>query len=136
MVGDEYYYPDSITDGKLYYNNIIFGSDSTFIALARGAFLWNMTNTKSKQSSVTTNDLAGITTQVYPNPSNGRYTIDVNGAEEVTVKIHNTLGKEVMTYYDKEKYHYTFSGTLPNNNVYYVTITTEQGSQTMKLIVK
>lgn len=136
MVGDEYYYPDSITDGKLYYNNIIFGSDSTFIALARGAFLWNMTNTKSKQSSATTNDLAGITTQVYPNPSNGRYTIDVSGAEEVTVKIHNTLGKEVMTYYDKEKYHYTFSGTLPNNNVYYVTITTEQGSQTMKLIVK
>ena len=136
MVGDEYYYPDSITDGKLYYNNIIFGSDSTFIALARGAFLWNMTNTKSKQSSATTNDLAGITTQVYPNPTNGRYTIDVNGAEEVTVKIHNTLGKEVMTYYDKEKYHYTFSGTLPNNNVYYVTITTEQGSQTMKLIVK
>lgn len=136
MVGDEYYYPDSITDGKLYYNNIIFGSDSTFIALARGAFLWNMTNTKSKQSSATTNDLVGITTQVYPNPSNGRYTIDVNGAEEVTVKIHNTLGKEVMTYYDKEKYHYTFSGTLPNNNVYYVTITTEQGSQTMKLIVK
>ena len=136
MVGDEYYYPDSITDGKLYYNNIIFGSDSTFIALARGAFLWNMTNTKSKQSSATTNDLAGITTQVYPNPTNGRYTIDVNGAEEVTVKIHNTLGKEVMTYHDKEKYHYTFSGTLPNNNVYYVTITTEQGSQTMKLIVK
>ena len=136
MVGDEYYYPDSITDGKLYYNNIIFGSDSTFIALARGAFLWNMTNTKSKQSSATTNALAGITTQVYPNPSNGRYTIDVSGAEEVTVKIHNTLGKEVMTYYDKEKYHYTFSGTLPNNNVYYVTITTEQGSQTMKLIVK
>ena len=136
MVGDEYYYPDSITDGKLYYNNIIFGSDSTFIALARGAFLWNMTNTKSKQSSATTNDLAGITTQVYPNPTNGRYTIDVSGAEEVTVKIHNTLGKEVMTYYDKEKYHYTFSGTLPNNNVYYVTITTEQGSQTMKLIVK
>lgn len=136
MVGDEYYYPDSITDGKLYYNNIIFGSDSTFIALARGAFLWNMTNTKSKQSSATTNDLAGITTQVYPNPTNGRYTIDVSGAEEVTVKIHNTLGKEVMTYHDKEKYHYTFSGTLPNNNVYYVTITTEQGSQTMKLIVK
>lgn len=134
MVNDEYYYPDSIADGKLYYNNIVFGSDSTFIALVRGTLLWNMANTKSKQSSADV--LAGINTQIYPNPTNGHYTIDIDGAAEVTVKIHNVLGKEIKTYYDKEKYHYTFTGTLPANNVYYVTITTEGGSQTMKLIVK
>ena len=136
MVNSEYHFPDSIADGKLHYSNIAFASDSTFLVLARGAFLWNMAEGKTKQSPSSADALAGITTQVYPNPTNGRYTIDVSGAEEVTVKIHNTFGKEVMTYYDKEKYHYTFSGTLPNNNVYYVTITTEQGSQTMKLIVK
>ena len=73
---------------------------------------------------------------MYPNPTLGQYTIDVLNAKEVTVKIYNTLGSEILSYSDKDKIAYTFSGTLPHGNVYYVTITTEQGSQTMKLIVK
>ena len=137
MVNDEYYYPDSVADSKLYYSNIVFGNDSTFMALVRGNFLWDIAGAKTKQSSPSSADaLANISTQVYPNPTNGHYTIDVNGANEVIIKIYNALGKEIQTYYDKEKTHYSFSGSLPNNNVYYVTITTEQGSQTTKLIVK
>ena len=136
MVNSEYHFPDSIVDGRLHYGNIAFSSDSTFMALARGAFLWNMAEGKTKQTQSSAGALAGISTRVYPNPSDGHYTIEVSGAEEVTVKIHNALGVELTEYYDKEKYHYTFSGTLPGNNVYYVTITTDGGSQTMKLIVK
>ena len=136
IANDEYYYPDSIADGKLYYNNIVFANDSTFMVLARGRLLWNKIQEKSKQSTSYIDELARISTQVYPNPSSGHYTIDIDGASEVTVRIHNNLGKELVSYYDKEKSHYSFTGTLPANNVYYVTITTEQGSQTTKLIVK
>ena len=136
MVNGEYHYPDGIADGRLHYGNIAFASDSTFLVLVRGAFLWNMAEGKTKQSQSSSDVLASINTQIYPNPTDGHYTIEVSGAEEVTVKIHNALGVELTEYYDKEKYHYTFSGTLPGNNVYYVTITTDGGSQTMKLIVK
>lgn len=137
MINNEYYFPDSIADGKLHYSNIVFNNDSTFMALVRGRILWDIAGAKTKHTtSSSANALANISSQVYPNPTNGHYTIDVNGAEEVNIKIYNALGKEVKTYYDKEKTQYTFSGTLPNNNVYYVTITTEQGTQTTKLIVK
>lgn len=135
IIDDEYYYPDSISNGTLHYSNIIFGRDSSFMVIAKGDMLWQGTRTKRTSQS---SDIASskISTQMYPNPTLGQYTIDVLNAKEVTVKIYNTLGSEILSYSDKDKIAYTFSGTLPHGNVYYVTITTEQGSQTMKLIVK
>ena len=42
----------------------------------------------------------------------------------------------MTVYNDSDREKYCFEGSLPSGNSYYATITTENGSQTMKLIVK
>lgn len=84
------------------------------------------------------NTLSNIDTQVslYPNPTNDRFTLDVAGANQVQVTIYNQQGKVMATYSDSERETYRFEGSLPSGNAYYVTVATESGSQTMKLVVK
>ena len=42
----------------------------------------------------------------------------------------------MATYNDSDRVQYCFEGSMPSGNSYYANITTENGSQTMKLVVK
>ena len=80
--------------------------------------------------------LSAFNFQLFPNPTTGHFNIEVSGARQVHVTIYNLQGKVMTVYNDSDRDQYFFEGSLPSGNVYYATITTESGSQTMKLVVK
>lgn len=138
------HYADSIVGGKAYYGNLIwYGYDMTF-TFGRGTALWeHIVLSKGRpdagtQSSDQTIMQSGgqATVSVYPNPTNGHYHIQAAGCETVNVTIYNTHGSVVAQFSDHDKAQYRFDGELPSGNVYYVTITTPEGTQTTKLSVR
>lgn len=140
------YLPTETGTNTVRFDDVILPTDTSTFTLARGASLWAITESKllGPQARKRQNDNEGLLTQssksssfnIFPNPSTGYFTIDVEGAREVEVIIFNVLGSVIATYSDQGKDHYVFKGHLPAGNSYYATINTEDGSQTIKLIVK
>lgn len=107
----------------------------------RGTVLWEETvaskgGTRTHAGDPTPNQGTEQTVSVYPNPTNGHYHIQAAGCETVSVTIYNTHGAVVAQFSDHDKAQYHFDGELPSGNVYYVTITTPEGTQTTKLSVR
>ena len=123
LVDGHVYFPDSISRGTVTYKYVIFPTDTS-----QGNRYYNPMYTEYGRSVVEA--------QIYPNPSTGNYTIEITGADWVKVSIYNTQGILVNTHVGSGQPQYLFNGALPTGNAYYATVTTENGSQTMKLIVK
>lgn len=136
--------PSSSTSNEVQFDNVWLPSDTCTFTLARGSILWRIAQSKahgSKGKGATSNadnSYFGIKPliNIFPNPSAGHYTIDVSKAKWVLAFIYNTHGTLVEAFSDSGKEHYTFSGSLPSGNSYYVKVTTENDSRTMKLMVK
>lgn len=131
--------PDSLTSQDIIFRNVMFSSDTSTFTLARGNCFWqiaasNVTgqNGEKHNSGIATT----VESNVYPNPSTGNYTIEVTGAEWVKVSIYDIKGRLVGYFNENGRKQYIFDGKLPTGNTYYATITTESGTQTLKLIVK
>ena len=77
-----------------------------------------------------------VTARLYPNPTSGRYTIEVAGATRVHVTIYTPTGTPVASYSSDDCGRCRFDGELPTGSVYYATVETEAGNQTMKIVVK
>lgn len=127
------YHPDSITVNDVTYNYVMFPSDTCVFTLAKGSVFWQTMKSNGRGNS---HGNASVKSYVYPNPTTGNYTIEVSGADWVQVSIYNAQGVLMASYSDSEQAQYFFNGTLPSGNSYYATVTTENGTQTMKLIVK
>ncbi|MCR4815969.1 MAG: T9SS type A sorting domain-containing protein [Bacteroidales bacterium] len=151
LVDNNIYLPYSVSPNEVVFDDVVFPTDSSIFTLARGAHMWHLTQTNGNKGGMTYSNghklaeaaadntlSANIDTQVslYPNPTNDRFTLDVAGANQVQVTIYNQQGKVMATYSDSERETYRFEGSLPSGNAYYVTVATESGSQTMKLVVK
>jgi hypothetical protein len=127
------YHPDSITVNDVTYNYVMFPSDTCVFTLAKGSVFWQTMKSNGRGNS---HGNASVKSYVYPNPTTGNYTIEVSGADWVQVSIYNAQGVLMASYSDSEQAQYFFNGILPSGNSYYATVTTESGTQTMKLIVK
>lgn len=131
------YYPDSVSADIVCYGNIRFISDTSILVFARGRDLWQASKTHSAGNMTENGEAYGrISSKIYPNPTIGQYNIAVQNTRSVSVTIYNAIGSVVTAYQDSGKTTYNFSGELPTGSVYYVTIITDDGSQTTKLIVK
>ena len=64
-----------------------------------------------------------------------RLTI-LDADESADVTIFNALGEVVLSKHIDSKLDSTVEGYLPMGGEYYVTVTTAEGSQTTKLVVK
>lgn len=148
LAGDYIILPTTTTPNEVCFTNVWLPADTCALMLARGAVLWQIAQSHtygakggnghndgavSKKSKYS---IQNTTFSIYPNPTSGHFNIEVTGAKQVQVTIYNVHGVVVATYSDSEKGYYAFEGSLPSGNVYYATITTESGSQTMKLVVK
>lgn len=127
------YHPDSITVNDVTYNYVMFPSDTCVFTLAKGSVFWQTVKSNGRGNS---HGNASVKSYVYPNPTTGNYTIEVSGADWVQISIYNAQGVLMASYSDKDQSQYIFNGSLPSGNSYYATVTTENGTQTMKLIVK
>ena len=140
ILDDRLIRPTSVNGSCAIFSDVPFYEDTSYLTLGRGELLWQLSatvmshaNNNGGNASIT---LDGMESRVYPNPSRGNYTLEVANAEWVRATIYNALGGIVTTFEDSGKSRYNFSGSLPKGSVYYVTVTTESGSQTTKLVVK
>ena len=79
---------------------------------------------------------AEASVSIYPNPTTGHYRIDLSNCESADMTIFNALGEVVDTRHIDGTQNRIIEGFLPVSGEYYVTVTTPDGSQTTKLIVK
>lgn len=133
-VDGEPHFPERVGGGRAAYAGITLPSDTARLGFARGAALWSR-GRGAKGPEPAAQPVAAIR-QVYPNPTTGAYRIDITGTRAVTVRIYSTLGTLVESFSGTGRSAYTFTGTLPACGSYYVTIATDEGTQTTKLIVK
>lgn len=144
--------PSTTTTNEVCFNNLWLPSDTCSFTLARGTLLWQLAQSSAKgakchggndDNPTTKSDNTLSLTQsniqtfsIYPNPTTGHFNIEVSGARQIQVTIYNIQGKVMATYNDSDRAQYCFEGSLPSGSSYYATITTESGSQTMKLVVQ
>lgn len=152
LLDDNVVLPSVATTNEVRFDNLWLLSDTCTFTLARGSILWQLaqSGTKGAKSHVGNGDdnttkfgnthtlthSSIQTLSVFPNPTTGHFNIEVSGARQVQVTIYNPHGRVMATYNDSDREKYCFEGSLPSGNSYYATITTENGRQTMKLIVK
>jgi hypothetical protein len=83
--------------------------------------------------------LSGVT--IFPNPNNGRFTIqmDVQEEQEMTMEVLSITGKIVYSekvHVDKGRFSKTWNLQPLNNQMYYLRMSSERGTVIKKLIVK
>jgi len=152
---DSYIYlPDSVAGDSLVFSGVRFPTDSSMFTLGRGGVLWQMAQSKGAKGAKgggaepdddgkrygggPADDVQGrFTTRLFPNPTSGHYTLEVEGAGQVLVTVYNVQGAVMASYTSEGREgRHRFEGELPLGNVYYATVSTDNGSQTMKLVVK
>ena len=139
LVDESAYLPYSVSSEEVVYKYVMFSTDTSMFTLARGSIFWQMVTSNGGSNNgihCNTRTSGASKSFVYPNPTSGEYTIEVSGASWVKVEIYDTHGRLMNGCVDSNKEHYFFNGNLPAGNSYYATITTENGIQTLKLIVK
>ena len=152
ILDDNIVLPSATTTNEVRFSNLWLPSATCTFTLARGTLLWQLAQSGTKgakgyggngDDTVTKSDNTHTLTHsniqtfsVFPNPTTGHFNIEVSGARQVQVTIYSLQGKVMATYNDSDRDKYCFEGSLPSGNSYYATITTESGSQTMKLVVK
>lgn len=152
LLDDNVVLPSVAATNEVRFDNLWLPSDTCTFTLARGSILRQLAqygtkgakgyggngddNTTKSDNTHTLTHSSIQTLLIYPNPTTGHFNIEVSGARQVHVTIYNLQGKVMTVYNDSDRDQYCFEGSLPSGNVYYATITTENGSQTMKLIVK
>ena len=141
------YRPYSEDSDSVVFENVLFPWGTSQFTLGYGTPLWQRAccgKEESKRGSGVALGRKGDTgakpaASVYPNPTRGHFTLAVSGADKegrVSATVYNTQGAVVATFSGSGRESYTFEGDLPSGNIYYATISTDNGSQTIKLVVK
>lgn len=144
VIGEEVYAPSRMGDTVLVYDGVTIPrgtSEMLFVEPAESAETMMAMPGHGEEEAGSEErrgrpGTSAVSMDVYPNPSLGHYTVVVRGSESMKVKIYNTLGVVVREESDSGKSEYVIEGTLPAGNMYYVDVTTDEGTQTVKLVVK
>ncbi|MCB0400195.1 MAG: T9SS type A sorting domain-containing protein [Winogradskyella sp.] len=109
-------------DGTDLIQTLVTGNGTVFI----DNIFFSTTNTLGNE------EFANIEFKVYPNPTNDNWTV-VSNDVVTQVQVYDILGKEVLTVNPNQAVS-SIDGTNLNKGVYFATITTDSGSNTVKLI--
>jgi hypothetical protein len=114
-------------------NALAIGTFGGGLVIARGGALVGLNETKSPPAINTFFDL-------YPNPSNGSFTLSVKNTETgpVTIKVLNMLGQTVLEkHVDLSAGKNELSLEIPQKGMYLVSLQTSDGSvNTQKIIIE
>lgn len=135
IVDNHVYLPDSVFGDSAVFRGVEFMPGDNFFTLGRGGAFWQQAQ-GDRANGAAGHDGRGFTARVYPNPTLGHYTVEVDGAERVQVTVYNMHGAVMAVFSGDGRGRHRFEGDLPTGEVYYATIVTESGSQTIKLSVK
>ncbi len=97
------------------------------------------TQTGNTTLSYASNTIANefCTYKVYPNPSQGDYTVEVKLLEpsDITIRTYTVNGSLLREQKDKEKTFYTFDGHLESQGYYFIDIITKYEKKTIKIVI-
>jgi hypothetical protein len=68
---------------------------------------------------------------IYPNPTSGQFTVELS-TDNAEIIVTDILGKQIIK---TQTIHNTKNLQLEDNGIYFISITTKQGTITRKLIV-
>jgi uncharacterized repeat protein (TIGR03803 family) len=140
---------DSTEYSKFYDCDSIKGSYPNGSLLFSGNFLYGMTSqggTNNMGTIFKYGIVAGIneydlsnTVNIYPNPNNGVFNVQMNRLENFQMKISNVLGENVYesqsSSYKEEHSNWTVDLSNQPNGVYLVNLKTQQGISAKKIII-
>lgn len=108
---------------------MVKASDNIFLAV-------NSANFTIKNATMGVNDASlQKSTQISPNPSNGVFDVKTaKNAKLVSVEIHDATGRKVFENLNPKNTR--FDVAKLTNGVYLVTVKTDKGTETQKLIIK
>ena len=144
FVCDEPYLPSALFDAVARFDGLWLPSDTCLVRLARSPLLWQLStfnfqfSIPNSQFPIPNSQFSIFNSQfsIYPNPTTGRYNIEVGATPWVRVVVYNMHGAVQQQHQGSDRNSYRFSGSLPPGNAYFVVITTADASRTFKLVVK
>ena len=135
------FHPDSASGDRVVYTGVTFSPGEHLFTLAHGGMNRRaaMATAFGEEGGAYALDGRGdspVAARLYPNPTSGRYTIEVAGAKRVRVTVYTVRGVPVASYISEDCGRCRFEGELPAGSVHYATVETETGSQTMKIVAR
>lgn len=110
----------------------IIGKDTSGNIIRNGGFTLNVNNAIT--TGISQNHLVETKIEIYPNPSSGVFTIQMNQFENVQLKIYNILGEcihqQICTFAYQQ-----MNLTDQPNGIYFINIHTTQGILSKKIIL-
>ncbi len=107
--------------------------------MAIGAPFHDATANNSGQVKVFTTDNLGITdvdllqTSIFPNPTNGLFSVQSNIIGFKKIRITDVLGKEMLTLTSTQQ-HETIDISVYKSGIYYCYISSQAGSVVRKML--
>lgn len=88
------------------------------------------------EGTLGTEELSQNSFQIYPNPSNGIFTIALNSSEEFNYNLYDVTGKEILkaVKINPDQLKYDIDLRSFHSGVYFIQLYSEKGSVTKKLI--
>lgn len=71
--------------------------------------------------------------KVFPNPNNGLFTIELNSSEDKTIEVSDVSGKKVLRLFTAEKMIQVDLNKF-SSGVYFIRISSEKNSETIKIL--
>ena len=128
-VGEQGFTPSSVEHPAMQ----VDGDGSVFVAFAdNSAPTWRASVMRFKQPNTThIEDIRTHTLNIYPNPSDGTFNVDVSGGK-AQLTVHDMLGQQVLS----QRVNGTHSFEIGEKGFYIVTIENDHGAKSAKVIVE
>lgn len=129
-------------DSTLTQHFTVFVQTNSAIGAIPAQYVFQSKRVLIKQTTGVANLSEGVSFEVYPNPTNSDANISFSLVKDqnVTVEVYNTLGQNVYSQNEGTMGSGQHLITVPGNGlksgVYFVRVTTEDGTSTQKLVIQ
>lgn len=112
--------------------------DSMMVLISGNRSMIVQTPATGNKDSGVENTSMFMNTELFPNPTNGEYSIQVKLTEatDLKMRILDRTGKEIETQMKTGSNQYEFEGLIGASGVYCVELCTESETKTVKLVVQ
>lgn len=111
--------------------NLTNTSPGTYEAFMFG---WNLACKRSGMEEPIAEELEGTETRIFPNPTTGRFTIDLKDFGLATVVVHDIYGKQVLSATEVNASQVALDLSDRPAGTYLVTLRSAHGTKTLRLI--
>jgi hypothetical protein len=124
--GDFYYDPPTASGFSL--NNCFPGSYESVV------LEWDTPFKRAQVDEPITQTLDLGSGSIYPNPTTGKFTLDLKGVGAATVQVHDMYGKSILAAMESVDPSMVLDLSNHPSGIYFVTVQSAQGSKTLRVV--